>query len=179
MENRTLLQDLRRTPKLSTPVLVISKMIVIAIPIAEVVIGSLYLKSCPVQKFIPIYLVVMGAFTLSLTLLSCLPCTQEPEDGSQTALSSVCTAWNSIVSLFLFCWFIAGNVWIYSKYQPNYVNPDASDYCHKTLYLFAFWVTSLVYILIGGFFVLGCCAMICLAICGKVRGFGYNRHEDI
>ncbi|XP_076130580.1 transmembrane protein 272-like [Alosa pseudoharengus] len=177
MEDRTLLQNIRRTPKLSTPALVSSKLIVIGIPIAEIVIGALYLQNCPIQRYIPIYLVVMGAFTLSLTLLSCLPGTQEPEDGGQTVISSICTAWNSIVSLFLFCWFIAGNVWIYSIYQPSY-DPKAGAYCDKTLYLFAFWITSLVYILIGGFFVVGCCALICMSMCGR-GGFGYGQQEDV
>lgn len=177
MEDRTLLHNLRRRPKLSTPVLVVSKLLAVGVPIAQVVIGALYLKSCPAQAYIPIYLVVMGAFTLSLTLLSCLPCTQEPEDGGQSTLSSVCTAWNSIVSFFLFCWFIAGNVWIYRIYQPSY-EPSAAIYCNKTLYLFAFWTTSLVYIVIGGFFVLGCCILIFMAICGR-NAFGYARHEDV
>ena len=71
----------------------------------------------------------------------------------------------------------AGNVWIYSIYQPNY-NPSAGPHCDKTLYLFAFWITSLVYILIGGFFVVGCCALIFMSMCGRA-GFGYGRHEDI
>ncbi|KAL7835228.1 hypothetical protein SRHO_G00294750, partial [Serrasalmus rhombeus] len=119
MEDRTLLQNIRRTTKPSSPVLIISKLIAIALPIAQLVIGGLYLHECPVQPYIPIYLLVSGAFSVVLAVLSCLPCTQEPEDGSQSALSSLCTAWNSLVTLFLFCWFIAGNVWIYSVYQPS------------------------------------------------------------
>lgn len=43
-----------------------------------------------------------------------------------------------------------GNVWIYSIYQPNYnKNTSVDPYCNKTLYLFAFWTTTLVYILLG------------------------------
>ncbi|KAL1262347.1 hypothetical protein QQF64_007612 [Cirrhinus molitorella] len=72
--------------------------------------GAIYLHDCPKQPYIPIYLLVSGVFALVLGLLSCLPCTQEPEDGTQSPLSSLCTAWNSLVSLFLFCWFIAGTI---------------------------------------------------------------------
>ncbi|RXN06809.1 transcription initiation factor TFIID subunit 6 [Labeo rohita] len=89
---------------------VISKLIVTALPIAQVSIGAIYLHDCPKQPYIPIYLLVSGVFALVLGLLSCLPCTQEPEDGTQSPLSSLCTAWNSVVSLFLFCWFIAGKI---------------------------------------------------------------------
>ncbi|XP_063054123.1 transmembrane protein 272-like [Engraulis encrasicolus] len=162
MEN--FLENLRSTSKPNTPTVVISKLIMMAIPIAEVVIGSMYLESCPVQKFIPIYLVVKGTFTVSLTLLSCLPCTQAPEDGSQTTLSSVWRSVSYIVFLFLFCWFIAGNVWIYANYGPNYDNPAAADYCHKTLYLFAFWVTTLFYIMFGVSFCSACCRGCCVAM---------------
>ncbi|KAL1274420.1 hypothetical protein QQF64_027234 [Cirrhinus molitorella] len=166
MEDRSLLQNIRRPPKLSTPVLIISKLIVTALPIAQVSIGAIYLHDCPKQPYIPIYLLVSGVFALVLGLLSCLPCTQEPEDGTQSPLSSLCTAWNSLVSLFLFCWFIAGNVWIYSIYQPNYYN-IGPDYCNKILYLFAFWTTTLVYILLGITFLGGCCMLICLCLCGR------------
>lgn len=76
-------------------------------------------------------------------------------------------------------WFFlfSGNVWIYKIYQPPY-DKSQGMYCDKTLYLFAFWITSLVYIVIGGFFIVGCCALICLAMCGRA-GIGYGRHEDI
>ncbi|XP_057205026.1 transmembrane protein 272-like isoform X1 [Triplophysa rosa] len=110
MEDRNLLQNIRTPPKLSTPVLIISKLLVVVLPIAQVSIGGVYLNDCPKQPYIPIYLLVSGVFALVLGLLSCLPCTQEPEDGTQTPLSGLCTAWNSLVSLFLFCWFIAGKI---------------------------------------------------------------------
>ncbi|XP_066516048.1 transmembrane protein 272-like [Hoplias malabaricus] len=167
MEDRTLLQNIRRTPKPSTPVLIVSKLMVMALPIAQLVIGGLYLHDCPVQPYIPVYLLVSGAFSMVLTVLSCLPCAQEPEDGRQSALSSLCTAWNSLVTLFLFCWFITGNVWIYSIYQPSY-NPGLG-YCSKVLYLFAFWSTTVVYILLGLLLLGGCCAMLCLCICNRSR----------
>ncbi|TRZ03586.1 hypothetical protein DNTS_013500 [Danionella cerebrum] len=110
MEDRGILQNIRRPPKLSIPALVASKIIVTGLPIAQVSIGAIYLNECPKQPYIPVYLLVSGVFSLLLGLLSCLPCTQEPEDGVQTPLSRLCTAWNSLVSLFLFCWFIAGKI---------------------------------------------------------------------
>ncbi|KAG7484911.1 hypothetical protein MATL_G00054990 [Megalops atlanticus] len=125
MEDSRLLQNIRQPPKASTPVLVISKLIVVAIPITQIVLGVIYMNDCSQQPFIPIYLVVMGVCTIALTLLSCLPCAQEGEDGDQSPFSSFCTAWNSLMSLFLFCWFIAGNVWIYSIYPPTTTFPSS------------------------------------------------------
>lgn len=169
MSNRGLVQNIRNPPQPPAPVLGSSKLLVCVMPIAQIVIGALHLNDCPRQPYIPIYLIVAGAFGLVLALLSCLPCAQEHKDGTANPLSQVCMAWNSLTSCFLFCWFIAGNVWIYSIYQPNYNKntTNVDPYCDKTVYLFAFWTTTLVYILLGLFMVGGCCFLLCCLICGK------------
>jgi hypothetical protein len=58
--------------------------------------------------------------------------------------------------LFLLAWFISGSVWIYSianTYQSNDSFHEKS-YCNGTLYLFAFWTLTVIYILLGIGFVL-------------------------
>lgn len=72
--------------------------------------GTIYLHECPRERFIPIYLIVVGVFGLILSLLSCLPCARESEEGTSNPLSTICTTWNSLTSIFLFCWFIAGEL---------------------------------------------------------------------
>ncbi|KAG7262399.1 hypothetical protein CRUP_024067 [Coryphaenoides rupestris] len=137
---------------------------------SPVVLCAVYLDSCPRQPYIPIYLVVVGVCGLMLSLLSCLPCSQQSEDDQPaTPLNRICATWNSLTSFFLFCWFIAGNVWIYSIYEPNYDrNSTAVDpYCDRTLYLFAFWTTTLVYILLALFMFGGCCVLLCFCVCGR------------
>ncbi|KAL0970282.1 hypothetical protein UPYG_G00239830 [Umbra pygmaea] len=176
MERRNLLQRMSNHSKPSPVVLGISKLVACIIPSAQIAIGGLYLNACPEQHYIPVYLVVMGAFGLALALLSSLPCAQDPEDGPPNSLSYVCTTWNTLTSLFLFCWFISGNVWIYSIYQPNYnqtitnynqTQPNSTQtvtehlYCNKTLYLFAFWTNTLLYIVLGLLLVWGFCLMCC------------------
>ncbi|XP_071775926.2 transmembrane protein 272-like [Centroberyx gerrardi] len=163
MSETELLQRIRNPPQPPTPILACSKVMLCVMPIAQIAIGVMYLDDCPRQHYIPIYLVVAGVFGLLLAVLSCLPCAQEEEDGTSNPLSCCCITWNSLASLFLFCWFIAGNVWIYSIYQPNYnkTTTDVDPYCDKTLYLFAFWTTTLGYILMGLFLLCGCCGLVC------------------
>ncbi|XP_062305514.1 transmembrane protein 272-like [Osmerus eperlanus] len=138
-------------------------------PIAQIAIGAVYLNDCPRQEYIPIYLIVAGVFGLVLGLFSCLPCTQKPADSPHNPASRACSVWSSLTSTFLFCWFICGNVWIYSIYPPNYnqtLTQTDGPYCHRTLYLFAFWSTTLTYILLGVFLLVACCALVCCCILG-------------
>lgn len=39
-------------------------------------------------------------------------------------------------------------MWVYKEYEPNY-DPARGKYCNKTLYLFAFWLITSVYICLG------------------------------
>ncbi|KAK9524778.1 hypothetical protein VZT92_017146 [Zoarces viviparus] len=139
-----------------------SNLVICVIPVAKIIIGAIYRNDCPRQHYIPIYLIVEGVFSLVLAVLSCQP----PEDGTPKLLSRVCTIWNTLIYLFLFCWFIAGNVWIYSIYEPNYIKnaKRAGPYCDRTLYLFAFWITTLVHIL-GSLYLVGCFLLSCYVCC--------------
>ncbi|XP_048063395.1 transmembrane protein 272-like [Megalobrama amblycephala] len=139
-----LLQAIPTPPILSKPVQIISKVIGAVLPIAEIAIGAIYLHDCPKQPYIPIYLLVSGVITLVLDLLAWLPSIKTPAYKKFRCFFTC--AWSLFVCLFLFCWFIAGNVWIYSIHLPNY---SGTDYCNKTLYLFAFWTTTVIYILLG------------------------------
>ncbi|XP_044040777.1 transmembrane protein 272-like [Siniperca chuatsi] len=118
--------------------------------------GAVYEFDCPRQPYIPIYLLVMGVISLLLAVLSILPCTAGFGNHSK--------ARSCLVSLFFFCWF-AGNVWIYSIYEPNYNKTTTSmdTYCNKTLYPFAFWTTNLNYILLGLILFSSCCTRL---LCG-------------
>ncbi|XP_068444414.1 transmembrane protein 272-like [Clinocottus analis] len=122
--------------------------------IIHLVIGAVYLNECPRQPYIPIYLLVLGVVCLLMTVFV-LPCCDRPEIYSKI--------WICFVYFFVFCWFIAGNVWIYSIYEPNYNKTGSSmdSYCNKTLYMFAFWSTNLAYILLGFTMFISCCTYCC------------------
>ncbi|MGH0184854.1 UNVERIFIED_CONTAM: hypothetical protein FKN15_016008 [Acipenser sinensis] len=137
--------------------------------------GSLYRNDCPVQPYIPIYLIVSGVFVLVLDLVCCVPQGQEGEEGATVCRNLINTC-NSLASLFLFIWFITGNVWIYSIYEPSYDPGNLeTKYCNKTLYLFAFWSTTVVYIIVGVMLLGGCCLMLCMCALGGIS----TRSEDV
>uniref|UniRef100_A0A8B9HK21 Si:dkey-19b23.12 n=1 Tax=Astyanax mexicanus TaxID=7994 RepID=A0A8B9HK21_ASTMX len=155
---------------MSLPYFLLFKLLLVSLPIAQIAIGVVYLKDCPKQNYIPLYLVVCGVFSIVLALLSCLPCSAKQEDGSNGGMNILCSVWNGLVSTFMFCWFICGSVWIYSIYPPNYNSTFiAEPYCNKTLYLFAFWTTTVTYILLGLLLVAGCCGLVYMCVCGKGR----------
>lgn len=125
-------------------------------------LGAKYKDECPVEDMIPIYLIVAASAGLFNTCCSSALIYQSGDD--KQTLNPL----SGLIQLFQFAWFIAGNVWIYSIYEPNYTDPSSPYFCNKTLYLFAFWVTNSYYILFG--VVLGivkcctcctCCACTC------------------
>ncbi|KAI4895741.1 hypothetical protein NFI96_024042 [Prochilodus magdalenae] len=151
----------------NVPAIVFSKLFIVALPIIQLAIGVVYLKDCPQQTYIPLYMIVAGVFGLLLGLFSCLSCSKPEENGWQYVFTHMCSVWNSLVSLFLFCWLIAGSVWIYSIYPANYNKTGTGEpYCNKTLYLSAFWTTTLAYIVLAGLMLGACCVLICIR-CSK------------
>ncbi|XP_070849897.1 transmembrane protein 272-like [Chaetodon trifascialis] len=148
MSNIWIVERVRNFPQPPLPGLVLCVVFLCVIPIAEIAIVSVYLHDCPRERFIPICLIVVAVFSVVRTLLSCLPCTYEAEDAPFSQHSQALMFWNLMISFFLFCWFIVGNVWTYSSYQPNYnkTTTDVHPYCNRTLYLFSFWTMTMVYI---------------------------------
>ncbi|XP_078518443.1 uncharacterized protein LOC144783233 [Lissotriton helveticus] len=71
----------------------------IALSIAEIVIGSVYLQQCPAQRFIPIYLIVNGVTVIVMSLLS-IVAGLRPNKLVYGILT--------LLSLFWFAWLITG-----------------------------------------------------------------------
>lgn len=147
----------------------------IAMPIAMIVIGAVYKDECPIQKNIPIWLIVAGSFgclsTILRTISSCISlwkkqgATASPEDNDENKFAKK-NCLTSLVELFLFIWFILGNVWVYSIKQNVQYSPEIiQTYCHQTLYLFAFWVITLSWIFTA-LFCCCCCCVVLVAGCG-------------
>jgi len=137
-----------------------------AIPIAMIVIGAKYKDECRVQRNIPIYLIVAGSVGVFRNLISLGQRAKKDDDDDNTDKKpTYCT---SLLDTFMFVWFIFGNVWIYHNYQPDFVDRSSQDYCNQTLYMFAFWITTATYIIMG----VGCCCFCCVAFCAAVLDDG-------
>jgi hypothetical protein len=117
----------------------------IGIPICMIAMGSIYLHDCPQGEYIPIYLLIAGIFDILNQLLD---------------LSPILSPIQAVISWFMFIWFIIGSVWVYKEYEPNY-DPSLGKYCNRTLYLFAFWLTTSIYTVLGVATLFFCC--ICAA----------------
>ncbi|KAJ1084781.1 hypothetical protein NDU88_004927 [Pleurodeles waltl] len=148
-----------REPTLPPAFSVVGKVITVVIAVSSISIGSVYFKDCTAQYLIPYYLIVSGASSLLLLALTSLPCGYGG-DPPQTSLLLVVS--QGLLVLFKTAFFITGNVWIYSIYSPNYMNHEAKNYCHQVLYLYAFWVTTAAYIILGMMIIISCCIVICL-----------------
>ncbi|XP_029177460.1 uncharacterized protein LOC114945394 [Nylanderia fulva] len=121
--------------------------VTIVVPICMMVIGGLYLYDCPQGEYIPVYLLVgggFGVFKQLLTLSARVRQRQEERDEERIRQSPTQT----LINCFMLGWFIIGSMWVYKEYEPNY-DPALGKYCNKTLYLFAFWLITSVYICLG------------------------------
>ncbi|ELU18049.1 hypothetical protein CAPTEDRAFT_222790 [Capitella teleta] len=142
----------------------------IGLPIAHIVIGAVYLDDCPVERFIPIYLVVAGCFLLVKGIMSIVEAyhKKDLDKDEEYQRPRVFSCGDGPIGCFMFCWFIAGNVWIFSnvnKYQSE--DPALSNFCNATLYLYAYWVTIATYILMAVVLFLMCCAGCVACCCGS------------
>ncbi len=116
--------------------------------------GSQNLHQCQVERKIPIYLIVFGISGILCCLIAVKHKVQDEEN------STYVTCIEGIICCFMFAWFITGNVWVYRNYLPSF-QPKDSNYCDKTLYLFAFWLNTSVYIVLG---IPTCCFCCCLCL---------------
>ncbi|XP_047238989.1 transmembrane protein 272-like [Girardinichthys multiradiatus] len=118
--------------------------------IAAIGLGAMHIDHCPVQPNVPVYLIVLGATSL-LSLIFTYS-SRGYQDGAVHILSLACM---TVLHIFSFAWLIAGSSWIYAVYAPNYSGKER--YCHKTTYLFAFVVTTLMWVAMTLILVCTCC----------------------
>ncbi|KAI0222469.1 hypothetical protein LSAT2_026299 [Lamellibrachia satsuma] len=133
----------------------------LAVPISMVVIGSIYLGQCPQKHYIPIYLIVTGAFGILKILLNIGQCVKAPvdEEGDDENVTRL-NQYGDVLSSVLVSCFIAGNVLIYCIYNDfDSLDATSPKYCQPTLYWFAFWMTNAANILILSL----CCCCSCRA----------------
>ncbi|XP_046374194.2 transmembrane protein 272-like [Haliotis rufescens] len=143
--------------KCSNTVAVISAVVCLVVPIFMISMGKIHKDECPAEKYISIYLIVGGSAAIAFIVLRLLVKMWCPKPGKSHLCDIISTITSLTIALFMFAWFIAGSVWIYSlynKYDPS--DKTAANYCNNTFYVFAFWSTTTIYILIGVIVVISC-----------------------
>ena len=141
------------------------------------VLGVKYKDDCPLEPFIPIYLIVGGSFGVIKTIIVIMQGILYTGDvfqgrNSEKPVDERPSAWifiDGFLNLFLFTWFIAGNIWVYSNYKPHFTPPlhQPLNYCNKTLYLFSFWVITVSYIIVC----ILCLCTCCLGLCASCTAY--------
>ena len=146
-------------------------------------LGGTYRTECPKEPRLPLYLLVGGGFGLiKVVFLFVLKkrsqhydrleegseYDDEDDDTEDVVLARFVRFSNIALSLFLFIWFIFGNVWFYSIWKPNYQQPlhEPNNWCDQSLYLYTFYnfifcyclltVIGVIMFVIGCYYV-GCC----------------------
>ena len=96
--------------------------------------GAIFFNDCPVQRFIPIYLIVGGAFAFwgFVSALVQSGCNLADPDRDHAAFSHFCRVTESLVAFFTLAWFIAGNLSSISLSLCLYVR--VCVYCVVVLY---------------------------------------------
>jgi hypothetical protein len=160
----------------------------LAIPITMVVLGSIYISNCPLERQIPTYMIVSGALYIAKSLTDLFineyrrryGCNdkcggqaggqgegqgaegQAEETKEDKPAVKVANFFSGSLGVVIFAFLIAGSVWVYSNFAPSN-DPQSARYCHPTLYYFAFWQITGTYIMIG--LVLTCISCCCVFAC--------------
>lgn len=135
------------------------------LPLIMLIMGIQFLRDCPREPNIPIYMVVggsLGCVKMGLTLWNQLH--SRHMDASSMNSTSIGSKVASIaMTILLIIWFGLGNYWILRIRWPDYAPTlfEPNKWCHRTLYVFSLVHLCIVYSLIGVVIVL----VIVLASC--------------
>lgn len=143
--------------------------------------GIQYVRDCPREPHIPVYMIVGGSFGSIKMLwmlwrqirsrryekLDARTRTSRPtDDVLSTSAGSRIT--NFLLTSFLIVWFVLGNIWILGIYWPEFEPKlyEPNIWCHKTLYVFSLVHLIIIYSLIGVVFLTIVLLIICqICIC--------------
>lgn len=78
--------------------------------------------------------------------------------------TSIC---ESLLNCVLFGWFIAGCVIVFRNYEPDFDNSASARYCHRTVYMYTFWLITSALLLFGLFIGCICCLMVSSAVASR------------
>lgn len=138
--------------------------VVVTVPIVMIVIGAEYFHDCPIEKMIPISLIVGGCVALLSNVMNCVDRFRRFAETGIPKRQTVVGWINLFLNLFLAAWFIASCYWVYSVRPDFTVNPSSpNNFCQPHLYGFIYWLLNFVFIFFGAM-VLISALMMCIAL---------------
>ncbi|CAH1987352.1 unnamed protein product [Acanthoscelides obtectus] len=123
------------------PGLNVSLILAIFINFAMIIVGSFAFGKCPVEPYIPLYLVAVGAVGF---LAKCTTAARKMSNVQYAESTKIEAVLFSVEAMF----FVLGSFWVYNAYPPSYDPNDGAKYCQRTAYLFAFIYISISYALL-------------------------------
>ena len=101
------------------------------------ILGAEHIDDCPMQPWIPKFLIIGGALTIGTVLFMCgfMGCAAMESGGCSTFFMILAL----LSGLVLFGWNIAGSVWTFKEWKHwDDVKDNPAKGCHNDTYLFAF-----------------------------------------
>ncbi|KYB29540.1 uncharacterized protein LOC103314073 isoform X1 [Tribolium castaneum] len=135
------------------------------LPLLMLIMGIQFLKDCPREPYIPIYMVVggsVGCVKMGLTLYNQLHTRRMDASSTANAASIGSRVASIALTGFLIIWFSFGNYWVLRIKWPDYAPTlfEPNHWCHRTLYVFALVHLCVVYS------VMGCVVVLMLVLAG-------------
>lgn len=141
-----------------------------------ILVGSVYLNRCEVNRLIPIWLIVFGVLSLIQTMINvakrCCSCKKnDDEESGQDYGRRSGSCFESLLTTFLFVWIIIGSVWVFRLFDSFKTNNciDFSELnsdvcCHPVPYLFSFVTLIVMYTISALILCCSCCCIIFFAL---------------
>lgn len=132
------------------------------ISIAQIVIGSIYIHDCTLCPGIPIILIINGCIGVLESFSESV--NKKIEENSESHSSQIQTTFRievNVLRLLAIGSFIAWCVLVFGSEKPEYYDSNSEKFCHKTLYLFSFWLLNIYIILIALSLFCFCCCCGC------------------
>lgn len=146
-------------------------------PLPNLCAGVNYLRDCPKEPHLPVYMVVGGSFgTIKMVWLvwsqirsrryersDVAPAPSSAYEDGLLASNIAAKVLSAALTLFLLLWFGLGNYWTLRIYFPDFEPTlfEPNRWCSKTLYIFSLVHLGILYCvtaaLLGLTFVLSCC----------------------
>ncbi|XP_073981831.1 uncharacterized protein isoform X2 [Rhodnius prolixus] len=142
-----------------------------ALPLIMFIIGIQFVRDCPKEPHIPVYMIVGGIFgTFKMIWVVWRQVKsrrfERRRDRSgppQDPLSTPSKVVDILLTAFLLVWFVLGNVWILGIYWPEFEPTlfEPNRWCQKTLYVFSLVHLFILYTVIGAIIFVMLCLLIC------------------